>query len=529
MKRFCNGIQVAIAGSLSAYFMLALVLLVFVHPVLSYYAKVSFALSNGQLLLLGILLLVCVAVLFWKTYGDSDLNEQYASKRYIILLSVILFLAQAFVFWHMYFRTGWDVDRVLSIAQEKYINGQITSDMSWYLSRYENNLMITAVLIQIFKWCGMNMALEHVIYVSALVTSALASVAGALMFSVVEQIAGQIYAYGAWMVYAVHIGLSPWLTIPYSDAYGLIVPILILWIYCRPTENSKKIWIFKWAAIGFLAYVGLKLKPQIFIVVIAIAGIEVLHLMQSLQKESVQKFGKRFLAMSLGVSASILFYSQVVIPTVDFQEFPDVAFGPSHFLMMGLNDETLGGYSQEDADFSASFPDVPSRNQANWEMIKQRIQDYGPAGLARHLRDKTMVNFGDGTYAWSEEGNFYLEVYEDRDLCFSPFFKNVYYEDGKYYPWFAALEQAIWLTLLFCSMGSVIYVWKRKQDVPKGVHVLLLALVGLSLFELLFESRARYLFTYGPFFIIAACIGLQGYIDLVRSMRKTSNSKAIRE
>ena len=529
MKRFCNGIQVAIAGGLSAYFMLALVLLVFVQPVLSYYAKASFVMPNGQLLLMGILLLVCVVVLFWKKYDDRDLNEKYASKRYIIILSVILFLVQAFVFWHMYFRTGWDVDLVLSIAQEKYLNGEITGDMSWYLSRYQNNLMITAVLVQIFKWCGMNMALEHVIYVSALVTSALASVAGVLMFSVVKQVAGQSYAYGAWMVYAVHIGLSPWLTIPYSDAYGLIVPILILWIYCRPTENTKKIWIFRWVAIGFLSYVGLKLKPQIFIVVIAIVGIEALYLMQSLQKESVQKFCKQLLAMLLGVSASILFYSQVVIPTVGFQEFPDVAFGPSHFLMMGLNQKTTGGYSQEDVDFSGSFPDVPSRNQANWEMIKQRILDYGPAGLARHLRDKTMVNFGDGTYAWSVEGSFYLEVYEDRDSHFSPFFKNLYYRGGKCYPWFAAFEQAIWLTLLFFSMGSVFYVWKRKQDIPEGISALLLALVGLSLFELLFESRARYLFTYGPFFIISACIGLQGYIDLVRSMRKTSDSKAISE
>lgn len=529
MKRFCNGIQVAIAGSLSAYFMLALVLLVFVHPVYSYYLKESFALPNGLLLLCGGLFLVCVVVLLRKKYGKHDLNEKYASKRYIIVLSVILFLVQAFVFWHMYFRTGWDVDLVLSIAQEKYLNGEITGDMSWYLSRYQNNLMITGILLRIFKWCGMNMPREGVLYVSTLITSALASIAGTLMFSVVKQVAGLIYAYGAWMVYAVHIGLNPWITIPYTDAYGLIVPILILWLYFRPESDSKKSWILKWAAIGFLAYVGLKLKPQIFIVAIAIVGIEVLHFMQNLKKETAKQFLKHLFAMILGVAISTLFYSKMVVPTVGFQEFPDVAFGPSHFLMMGLNQKTIGGYSQEDADFSASFPDVASRNQANWEMIKQRIQDYGPAGLARHLRDKTMVNFGDGTYAWSVEGSFYLEVYEDRDLCFSPFFKNLYYRGGKYYPWFAALEQAIWLTLLFCSMGSVIYVWKRKQDVPKGVHVLLLALVGLSLFELLFESRARYLFTYGPFFIIAACIGLQGYIDLVRSMRKTSNSKAIRE
>lgn len=525
MKRFCNGVQVFIAGSLSAYLLLALSLLVFVHPVVSYYCKVSFARPNGQLLLLGVAVLVCVMVVSRKSHKEDVLKTERAPSKCIAFLSVVLFLLQAFIFWHMYFRTGWDVDRVLMIAQEKFVTGQITGDMSWYLSRYQNNLMITGILIRVFEWCGMEMPLENVLYAAILVASALASIAGALLFSVVKQIAEKRYAYGAWVVYAVHIGLSPWITIPYSDSFGLLVPMLILWIYFRPETDSKLIWIMKWTAIGLVGYIGLRLKPQIFIVVIAIGGMEVLRLMQNFTKEYIQPFCKRVLFMALGVCVSILFYAQIVVPTVGFQEFPDVAFGPSHFLMMGLNAETLGGYSQEDADFSASFPDVPSRNRGNWEIIKCRIQDYGPAGLAKHLRDKTMLNFGDGTYAWGAEGNFYLELYDDKDLCFSPFFKNLYYNDGKYYPWFAAFEQAIWLTLLLCSSGCVFYVWNRRQDIPEEISALLLALIGLILFELLFESRARYLFTYGPFFIIAASIGLQGYLDLGRSMRNTLTAK----
>ena len=37
----------------------------------------------------------------------------------------------------------------------------------------------------------------------------------------------------------------------------------------------------------------------------------------------------------------------------------------------------------------------------------------------------------------------------------------------------------------------------------------MLAVIGLTVFELLFEPRARYLYTYAPFYIILAVSGIQ--------------------
>lgn len=37
---------------------------------------------------------------------------------------------------------------------------------------------------------------------------------------------------------------------------------------------------------------------------------------------------------------------------------------------------------------------------------------------------------------------------------------------------------------------------------------MMLSIIGLTIFELLFEARARYLFTYAPVYIILGTLGL---------------------
>lgn len=39
--------------------------------------------------------------------------------------------------------------------------------------------------------------------------------------------------------------------------------------------------------------------------------------------------------------------------------------------------------------------------------------------------------------------------------------------------------------------------------------MLMLSIAGLTLFEVLFEARARYLYTYAPVFCILAAIGIE--------------------
>ena len=56
------------------------------------------------------------------------------------------------------------------------------------------------------------------------------------------------------------------------------------------------------------------------------------------------------------------------------------------------------------------------------------------------------------------------------------------------------------MAVLVLSLASVA---SKKEE----VHTIMLSIVGITVFELIFEARARYLFIYVPFYIILAVRG----------------------
>lgn len=59
----------------------------------------------------------------------------------------------------------------------------------------------------------------------------------------------------------------------------------------------------------------------------------------------------------------------------------------------------------------------------------------------------------------------------------------------------------IWLTTLLLSIFSV------SDPKTSDKNIIMLGIIGLTIFELIFEARARYLFTYVPLYIILAMYG----------------------
>ena len=46
----------------------------------------------------------------------------------------------------------------------------------------------------------------------------------------------------------------------------------------------------------------------------------------------------------------------------------------------------------------------------------------------------------------------------------------------------------------------------------------MLAIIGLTLFVLLFEARARYLYTYAPIYILLGAVGWKQMVSAVRTL-----------
>ncbi len=460
-----------------------------------------------------VLLLIGLVVLTGATWLCRRIRSVPAYTIYI--LSALVFILQAIVFYNMYFESGWDSGVVVSSAREAAAGTEITQ--AAYFSRYPNNVLICGIYTGIFKlaaWLGLG---AYDLYFGILFQSLLSCLCGYWLYKAAETLVGWKAAYLAWGVYVLHVAFSPWLSILYSDPLVLCVPMGIFRLY-QLTQNGKMVPL-KWACIGLLAYFGYKLKPQAVIILIAILLVEGVCLVCRLDKATVCKFLRNVGACGVAALAGMLLFAYGFKPALPMTYDTNLAFGPAHYVMMGLNQQTYGGYHQNDVAFSAGFDNQAERKEANWKIAEERAASLGVSGLLRHAARKTLTNYGDGTYAWFLEGTFQTVTYPDRNNSLSPFLKSMYYQDGAGYSVFTSVQQGIWLTVLFCTGCSVVYFFRQKErDISL---VLPLSLLGLTLFGVIFEARARYLFAYAPLYILC---GVLGWVTLVRYVRRSRRS-----
>ena len=364
-------------------------------------------------------------------------------------------------------------------------------------------------------------------YFAILVQAALSCLSGYCLFKIVSDQFKSTYAYLSWLLFSVHIGLNPWISIPYTDAMALCVPIVVLRIY-QLTKNDKYL-IIKWCAVGFICFFGFKIKPQCLIVFIAVFIAELIELIRRGDRKFIcNKARNLLLSVCAGVIA-ILLCSHVLVPSMNIPVDPNAEFKITHHLMMGLNTERDGVYLQSDVDYSAAFSTVDDRVSGNIEMTKRRLADMGFVGLLKHTAKKTLVNFADGTYAWSQEGNFYSVMFEDRNYVASPFLKSVYYAGGSNYMYFKTFQHCLWLLVLFGSGGACLYFTFAKSS-ERVTCAAVLSTIGVTLFQTIFEARARYFFIYSPVFLLVALIGWIGISKVIeRGVHRLFPTKIMRK
>lgn len=438
--------------------------------------------------------------------GLSRMADIFSTKiehanRWMIIISVALLLTQVYALKCYFFSTDWDA-RTLIFLSQSVAHGEELTVYKDYFSRYPNNLFlgwIFAMIYRVAHLVGLH-AFEYVLVLC--VQCALNVLTGFLFVKILKKLVGdnQFVVFG-YAVYVLLIGMSPWVSIPYSDSMGLIFPVWILYIYLN--RNKWRFVFLPWMTIGILSGFGYKIKPQIIIILIAILIVTVLKKRQGLDwKKALQCTA----GVLLGTIVAILL-AGAAVQSMNVPLDAEREFSMPHYFMMGQCPEGLGVWCPEDVGFSDSFTTVKERDAADWERAWSRIREMGVGGVINQFTRKTLTNYYDGTFGWSGEGTFFFEVRENSGSLGEQIFRGLYYtrdyaSEGKYYTVWSNFEQMLWMT---CLLVSVFAAFSERTDEK---NVVMLSIIGLSIFEVLFEARARYLYIYAPFYILLAVCGL---------------------
>lgn len=516
-KKIGNGLQKGIYILLSLMLGAILVLdLLFQNK--DYKCRKEFLLPNIVLLILVFSVCVVISCIVYKKWEEVVRTDKRCFV-FINVFSVVLFFILLYVSMNIYFLTDWDTGKVLddarSLARREVIDGT-------YYSRFPNQqllLLIETVLLKINNWFGVIDTNEGVIMIIAF-QCLIYSLAGNLLYRVIiNYTSNKFYAWTGWVLFCFLLAISGWVTIPYTDAMSIAFPILILWCYQRKeqSDNGKKRMIW-WILIAVLSYWGFKMKPTVLIMLIAIVIGEILYGIKKIDKKMLKKVGKTLAVMGICVVISMKVF-QCAFNSTGVTINKELNTGALHMVMMGLNNDYDGVWNSNDVDLSLGIANKKERKEVQINTIKQRLSEYGFVSLLRHTARKSLVIFNDGTFAWGVEGKFYAKIFDEKNSYMSPLLRDLFYSTGHAHRKLATMEQALWLFTLF--MSGLCFVLKKD----KLLTIIVTSLVGIIIFNFLFEARARYVMIYVPVFIFLAMVSLSHVTEAIVKKINVMKSK----
>lgn len=474
---------------------------------MDYAYKKEFMFPNWLYMMLGVLCVLAVSA--GAHLLGKLLEKTHHTGAIMMLVSGLFFVGLVVLSYHYYFKTGWDAQTVEGTAHMIAL-GDWDAAQSKYFSYYPNNIFLTFIFSLVIRLGGM-LGISNYYFCIIIFQCFLFAITGYFLYASAEILLNVRWALTVWILYVFLTGLSPWVVIPYSDATGILFPTLLLYLYLK-IRRGKYVEIYI-LLMALLSYIGYKIKPQAAIVGIA----TFLFAVGTFRKEWLDNWGvilKRILGGGIGLVLGALIVTGGVKAT-HLEVDEELTCGIPHFLMLGFNEEYGGVINIVDQEFSFSFDNAEERNSENLRVLGERLKEQGLSGVLHLWTRKTLTNFADGTFAWWQEGGFYSEEMYDGIYGIRAALTDYYYEGGSRHEGFKNSVQTLWMGTLLLALLAVL---NRKKVI--GLEVLQLSVIGIIVFETLFEARARYLFIYAPVFILLACIGLFGVWQKVRSIKK---------
>lgn len=438
--------------------------------------------SAGAATLLRALLVLCALALV--CFGASFASERVLDIALAVLLCGFGVLVYTFAY-QLKLEPAWDFGRVYFGAKEIIINNSMAYTSNYFLESYNN--FFTAVYIARFVQLCANFGTISVIdggillnvisitlsavFISLAARTALGSRAG-LLTGLLCVTSAPLWSYSA---------------IFYTDTLALPYVSALMWIIAAALKKdlSLRASLLLGAAAGACAFVGYRVKAYAAFPLIAAA---VVILLSGKFKQKL-----KFLAAAACVCAVCFSAYNIWVRNTDMLDYKNIEkyrLPAAHYVYMGLVGN--GGYSGAAHQEMDELPDADARTARSLEKISKQLEDYGVGGLLEHLAVKINYTWSDGL------------MYSDKKLAASDKLnttaKYLAMPDGLYHSEYRACAQSFHYAMLIALVAGAVWAALRKERESETVTVARVAIWGLALLLLVWETRSRYLVSFIPLY-----------------------------
>ena len=524
MKKVSGLFNFIVLGVFNAMMLFIMSVLLFIDKKIDYNRKIDLKTSNFIYLIAGII--IFTIILLGVNYITKKIIGKLTKKQCRVLMTIVFavfFIVQCILAYNMYFPTRWDAEILRESSNILADGSKMGSEFAfqYYFTSCSNNVFLVvlfSIVKGIFLPLGLNVGEAALVVISIICID----VGGAFAVLTVQNITGKRdMSVLAFIVFVLLVGISPWMIVPYSDTYSLFFTNGILYLYThikkidkeeRKISNLKRMII--WGIIFFLGILGFYIKPTIVIALMAVCFAEIWQFLFAPLKVKIGRL-KVLPVILLFVLLAVLIHKGSY-KYIGFERDMNREFPMTHYLMVGNNTVNDGTYFRDDVTRTSNEHTYEDKMKVNLQTVKERLKEMGLKGYIVFQSRKTLVNYNDGTFAWSKEGGFYDYMGEPKNDGLAKWLRTVIVVDGKHYRDYACVEQIIWITVLALMFLINFRKWGNYSG-PELVNFM--SIIGITLFLALFEARARYLFLYSTFYVVGAIIGLNALIDRLESKR----------
>lgn len=487
---------------------------------------------------LGLLIIsLLTAVLLFTLWGRVHLLSSGHYRLLLFFMILTTIVAAAAVFFAVASKKiGWDPGAIMAFAEEhargSFLGGQWGEQ---YLAKYNNNIFLMAIVIMVAK-----IALITGVSLVVLLTGinfVLLLLASFILMYAANGIFGRNGVVIVWILSLAMISLSPWVATFYTDTVGLFFVSLVtaLMVFTVKWSGAKR--YVTASLLGICAAIGILIKPTVAIIGLAAIVallIAVMTRTKKLQKSHLYASIMAMLACSLtlaGINA-VLSYKLPIDPKLAER----VELSYDHFLAMGslrglepYPSCKTGGYCEALVGDLVTLEELDTREERksyHTKLLKDSVLTDFPTGYLEFVVFKVANTFGDGSFLVWREGRVFTEyifqgsIVDDLRQLFAP--------DGDHISKMRYIWQGVWLSILFLIAIAVIDQFIRSS--AKGRFwplVFSVVIIGLCFYQIMFESRSRYIFLYLPVFILVASYGVQVLSERFIAIKPDPNKRKL--
>ncbi|MFW5474548.1 hypothetical protein ACOCJ5_14675 [Knoellia sp. CPCC 206450] len=465
------------------------------------------------------MVLVVGAALLVRTSRGRSLPGRRATAAVAIGGAVLSTLVAA----HLFYGFSWDARSLWNFARITAQGDELPPHAYDYLSLYPNTIAMVGIdrgYLAVAEVLGLRPGAVVVLANGVALGTTLYAVG-----SLVRRGAGTRAALLAQLLVLALVGLSPWMSVPYTDIPAMPFVAGGVALAARALEPARAgdrpwlratLWCLAALAIA-VAYVVKSTPAVVLVAVVLMLGVVVARPASPTRaaRGMVHRAARGALAgvvllVVFVVGAATVSAAAASVAGVDTSRIDRGVTPPlGWWLANGMNEQPnqRGGTSYGTYDRSM-VEAIKGRSQDEARayaqgFIDERWRERGPLGTAGFYAAKTVWNWGDGMFwAWGEGGDLHVEEPAHDgplpDLAWS--LSNPH---GAAYPLRADLTQAVWLAVLvLVGLGALVARPRRN------LLLLLLILLGAAAFTLLFQGRSRYVLVFAPAAVAAASLTL---------------------